>query len=296
MTRDDRAQAGMLGVLLGLLAYALFSVQDATIKWLVATVPVPEVVFLRSVVVFAACLLLGRRKLLERALATPMKGPLLFRGVLTLTAWICYFTAARSLSLAKLLSLYFAAPLIVTIMAAPLLGEHVGLRRWGAVLVGFAGVMVVTDPWGVPLSVPTFLVLAAACMWAYGVILMRQIARREPTVVQLAYLNLVFLAGAGVACLFAWQTPSPQEALLLGVVALFGGLGQFALLEAARHAAAAVMATVEYTSLLWAFLLGWIIWGDVPQLAVFGGAALILLSGCLLVMAERRAARVHARA
>ena len=127
--------ASAAGVVLGLLAYALFGVHDATIKWLVASVPVPEVVFVRSVAVFAACLFIGRRPLLERAVATPLKGPLLFRGLLTLTAWLCYFTAARSLSLAKLLSLYFTAPLLVTVLASPLLGERVGAGRWMAVLL-----------------------------------------------------------------------------------------------------------------------------------------------------------------
>ncbi len=287
---------GLLGILFGLFAYAVFGVHDAAIKWLVATVPVPEVVFIRSVMVFAACLLIGRRKLIERMAATTMKGPLLFRGALTLAAWFSYFTAARSLSLAKLLSLYFAAPLIVTVLASPLLGERVGPGRWAAVLVGFAGVMVVTDPWGVPFALPTFLTLAAAAMWAYGVILMRQIARRETSLLQIIYLNIVFLLGSGTVCLFAWKTPSPVEMALLALVAVLGGLGQFALFEAARRAAAAVLATVEYTSLLWGFLLGWLIWGDVPAAAVFVGAALILCSGLLIVRAERREARLPARA
>lgn len=286
----------MMGVALGLLAYALFSVHDAAIKLLVATLPVPEVVFVRSVVILAVCLAIGRRVLLERVAATPMKWPLLFRGVLTLCAWLCYFTAARSLTLAKLLSLYFAAPLIVTLLASPLLGERVGPARWGAVLVGFAGVMVVTDPWGVRLSLPTLLVLAAASMWGYGVILMRRIARRERSLVQIAYISFVFVLGAGIAASFDWRMPDAREWALLALVSLFGGLGQFALFEAARHAAAAVMATVEYTSLLWAFLLGWLIWGDVPSAGVFGGAALILLSGALLVRAERRVRRLPASA
>jgi drug/metabolite transporter (DMT)-like permease len=285
-------RAGSAGIALGLLAYALFGVHDAAIKWLVATVPVPEVVFVRSVAVFAACLALGRRGLLERAAATPLKMPLLFRGLLTLSAWLCYFTAARSLSLAELLSLYFAAPLMVTLLASPLLGERVGAGRWSAVLVGFLGVMVVTDPWGVPLSLPTLLVLFAAAQWGYGVILMRQIARREPSLVQLTYLNGVFLVGSGIACAFAWRMPDGAEWALLAGVALFGGLGQFALFEAARRAPAAVMATVEYTSLLWAFLLGWLIWADVPTTSVFAGAALILFAGLLLVLAERRAGRL----
>ncbi len=277
-----------LGIVLGVLAYALFGVHDATIKWLVADLPVVQVVFIRSAAVFAACLALGRRRLLERALATPLKGPLLFRGFITFCAWICYFTAARSLTLAQLLCLYFAAPLMVTVLAAPLLGERVGAGRWAAVLIGFAGVLVATDPWGVPFSVATALVLIAAGLWGYGVILMRQIARRESSLLQIAYINAVFLVGSGIGCVFVWQRPdASQLALLLGV-ALFGGVGQFALFEAARRAPAAVLATVEYSSLLWAFVLGYLIWGDIPRPAVFAGGAVILLAGVVLVTVERR--------
>ncbi len=281
--------AGSLGIVLGLTAYALFGVHDASIKWLVADIPVVQVVFLRSVAVFAACFALGRRGLVERAVATPLKGPLLFRGLITLCAWICYFTAARSLTLAQLLCLYFAAPLMITVLASPLLGERVSGGRWAAVLVGFVGVLVATDPWGVPFSLATALVLLAAALWGYGVILMRQIARRESSLLQITYINAVFLVGSAIGCIFDWRSPNAGQLALLVGVALFGGLGQFALFEAARRAQASVLATVEYSSLLWAFVLGYLIWGDIPPPAVFGGGGLILTAGLLLVAVERRA-------
>jgi drug/metabolite transporter (DMT)-like permease len=281
--------ASTLGIGLGLLAYALFGVHDATIKWLVADMPVVQVVFLRSVAVFAACLALGRRGLAERAVATPLKMALLFRGLLTLCAWVCYFTAARSLTLAQLLCLYFAAPLIVTVLASPLLGERVSGGRWAAVLVGFLGVLVATDPWGVPFSLPTALVLLAAAFWGYGIILMRQIARRESSLLQITYINAVFLVGSGISCAFDWHTPDAAQLALLGAVALLGGLGQFSLFEAARSAPAAILATAEYSSLIWAFVLGYLIWGDIPAAPIFAGGGLILSAGLLLVAVERRA-------
>ncbi|HTU52439.1 MAG TPA: DMT family transporter [Acetobacteraceae bacterium] len=282
-----RGRGGAAGILLALFAYALFSVHDATIKWLVAELPVSEVLFFRSAAITIVCLAIGRRRLLERALTTRMKAPLVLRSLMVLTAFFLYFTAARSLPLAELLSLYFAAPLIVTILAVPMLGERVSPGHWLAVLVGFIGVMVVTDPFGLHVSLPALLVLIAASLWAYGVILMRQVARHESSLVQIFYVSVIFTLVTGVLSVPSWRAPSGWELALLLGVSVFGGLAQFSLFESARRAGAAVLATVEYSSLLWAFILGYAIWGDIPPLSTFGGAGLILLAGLLLVATER---------
>ncbi len=293
---ETRGQSSTAGILLGLLAYALFSVHDATIKWLVADLPVWEVLFFRSVAIMITCLALGRQRLLERMLTTRVKGPLLLRGVMILAAWVLYFTAARSLPLAQLLCLYFAAPLIVTILSVPLLGERVSAGRWLAVFIGFIGVMVVTNPFGLHISLPALLVLAAAALWAYGVITMRQIARHESSLVQIFAMSVIFTLGTGAASVLSWRMPSLWQLVLLLSVALFGGLAQFSLFESARHAAASVLAPLEYSALIWAFILGYAIWGDIPGLPTFAGAGLILLAGLLLVFTERRGGRRLAEA
>ena len=101
------------GIALAVTAYACFSVHDATVKWLVALLPVWQVLFVRSTVIVLGSLAIGRGRLLGRVVATPLKKPLLLRGALTLCAWLCYYTAARGLGLAELTTLYFSAPLIV---------------------------------------------------------------------------------------------------------------------------------------------------------------------------------------
>jgi drug/metabolite transporter (DMT)-like permease len=292
MRRAAVIETPTIGIGLGVLAYGMFSMHDATIKWLVAELPIWQVLFCRSLTIVIASLVIGREKLLARALATPLKSSLALRGAITLGGWLCYYTASRSLPLAQLLSLYFASPLAVTVLAGPLLGERVTRARWAAVLVGFGGIVMATDPLDVRLSLPTVLVLIAAALWGYGVVLMRRIARRESSMLQMLYTNGTFLLGTGVACAFVWQTPSWPQAALLLAIGVLGGLAQFSLFEGCRHAPASVMATVEYTALIWAFILGYVIWGDIPVPAVFIGAGLILLAGMLVVVAERRAARM----
>jgi drug/metabolite transporter (DMT)-like permease len=282
------ARTPTLGIALGLLAYCLFCVHDAGVKWLVATTPVWQIMFFRSATVLAGTLAIGGRPLLRRAVETPLKRAMLGRAALMLSAWLCFYTASRTLPLGQLTALYFVAPLIITLMAARLLNEHVSAARWTAVGIGFVGVMCASDPFGVTASLPTVLVLAAAVMWAYGVILMRRIARRESSLLQMLFSNGMFTLVAGLASIATWHAPTGIELPLLLAVGVLGGLAQFSVFEAARRVPASVLATVEYSALLWAFLLGFLVWRDIPDLSVSAGAALIAAAGVLLVVAERR--------
>ena len=283
------------GMALGVAAYAFFSGQDASIKWLVSglgrpALPVWQILFLRSAFILSAALIGGRGRLLRRAVSTPQKGKLVARAAITLAAWLCYYSAARSLPLAQLLTLYFAAPIIATLLAGPLLGEHVPATRWLSVGIGFCGVAVACDPVGLHVSAASGMVLVAAALWGLAIILMRQIARSEGSLLQMAYTNGMFLLATGVACALHWQALDAMQAALLCVVCLFGAIGQFCLFEAAPRAPASVMATVEYSALVWAFVLGYAVFGDVPPASVFCGAALIMAAGGCLVLTERRRA------
>jgi drug/metabolite transporter (DMT)-like permease len=276
-----------LGMGLALLAYSFLALQDATVKWLVDTVPVWQVLFIRSVILVVGCLAAGGRPLVRHAATTPTRALLTRRGAITLAAWVCYFSAARFLPLGQLVTLYFTAPVVVTLLAAPLLGERVGWVRWTAVALGFGGTLLATDPVGLSLSPATLLVLLGALLWGYGVILTRQIARRETSLVQMFFNNCFFLVLTGTACAFTWHPPGAGEMWLLLLVGVLGGIGQFSLFESARHAPASLTAPLEYTALVWAFLLGFLVWGDIPRPGVFLGAALILTAGLLILFTQR---------
>jgi drug/metabolite transporter (DMT)-like permease len=275
---------------LAALAYAVFALQDATIKWLVGGgIPAWQVLCLRSLVIVSACLAIGRRRLLERALATPIKRVLLLRGALTMGAWLAYYTASGRLTLAKLLTLYFAAPLLTTLLAIPILRERVPAGRWVAIAVGFAGVIVACDPGGVAFGWPAALALIAAVLWGYTIVLMRQTALAESNLLLMLYSNGLFLVVTTIVCATVqWQPPTLGQALALAAVGVIGGVAQFILFEAFRHAPASLLAPVEYSALIWGFVLGFVVFGDIPHLAVFAGAALILASGAILLAGERR--------
>jgi drug/metabolite transporter (DMT)-like permease len=122
-----------------------------------------------------------------------------------------------------------------------------------------------------------------AFFWAYGIVLTRQIARREPTLIQMFFNNCFFLVVTGIGCAITWRHLSGGEMWLLVLVGLLGGVGQFSLFESAQHAPVSLTAPLEYTALVWAFLLGFLVWGDAPRQGVFLGATLIMVAGLLLI-------------
>ena len=279
------------GILLTSLSYFLFTVHDAAVKLLVATIPVWQVLFFRSLTILAGCAVFGGPALFHDSLRSPIVRPMFLRSFLILGAWLCYYNAARSLQLAELTTIYYAAPIIVTVLSVIVLKETVPLARWAAVFGGFAGVFIACDPARLGLSVPVVLVLAAAFMWGTSIILLRKIAMQEKTIVQMVLNNGFFLFTAGIPLAWVWQTPSPMQGLLLFGAGMLAGLAQFTLFEGMRRAEASVIAPFEYTALVWAFVLGYLIWADAPRLEVFVGASLIMAAGLLVVASEHRRGR-----
>ena len=283
----DATDRVFAGIFLTSIAYLLFSLQDASIKLLVAALSVWQILFFRSLTILVGCVAIGGVRLLGQSARSRIVKPMLLRSFLILAAWLCFYTAAKELQLAELTTIYFAAPVIVTILSIPLLGERVPAIRWAAVLIGFAGVFVACDPARLGISAPVALVLAAAGLWALSIVLLRKIALDERTLVQLVLNNAFFLVIAGAPLAFFWQTPGFGQTMLMLSVGILGGLAQFALFEGMKRAPVSIIAPFEYTSLIWSFALGFLIWGDLPRVEVFYGAALIFSAGLIIILAER---------
>lgn len=285
------------GILLTSFAYFMFSLQDASVKWLVVGLPVWQILFMRSVTMFALCAVFGGRPLMRAARHSPVLKPLLLRNLLLLAAWLSYYNAARDLGLAELTTLYYASPVVMTILSGPILGEKVPGYRWFAVATGFAGVVVACGVAvrGLTLSLPIYLALQAAVFWAVASVLLRKTALHERTPVQVTISSGFFILFTAVALPFVWQPVSAVDLVLMVGTGIIAGIGQFAMFEGMRRAPVSVLAPFEYTSLVWAFALGYLIWSDVPGSNVFVGAVLIFSAGMIIVAMERfgRRARVH---
>lgn len=275
------------GIALCSLAYAFLALQDAVIKWLVADYSVFTILFWRSLVVVAACVVAGRMGLLRRAWTSVSRRLLIIRGLLSLLAWLLYYTAAKDLTLAEMTTLYFSAPIMVTLLAALILKERASRGQWISLLIGFVGVVIACRPSNMVDPLPIALTLAAALCWAFTYIQLRQVDPTTSVLEQMLITNVVFVVCMAVT--LPWtHTPAPLPSWL-GMLAagLVGGIGQFLLFASFRRATATLLAPFEYTGLIWAFLLSSLIWGTSMDISLIIGAVLIAVSGTLAMLSAR---------
>jgi drug/metabolite transporter (DMT)-like permease len=285
--------APVAGMMLGATAYSLFAFHDAMVKLLVvAGLPVVQILLARSIVVAAATLALGRGALLREAVESKRKGLLLARAALTLGAWTLYYVNGSQMQLAEMTTLYYAAPLMTLVLAMIFLGERLTAGRATATALGFAGVVVACNPAGIAFGVPAMMVLTAALLWGVAMILMRTISKSESSLLLVFSMNAIYVVVLTPIVVLSFVPMSATDLALVLGVALCGGAGQFVLVEAARRIPASVLGTVEYSALIWSFLLGALIFAELPAPAVYAGAALIVMAGVVLAWTERRQRRL----
>ena len=283
-----QVSSSLTGASLALGGWAAFSLQDALVKSLVTTLPVPEVLFGRSLVIVLLSAMIVRTAD-YRAMAEPKNLlAITVRSGLILLAWLAYYRASRSLQLADLVTYYFAAPLFVVGMSSPLLQETIGPGRWFASLVGFGGVIVAATPSGGAPSEPVALALVAAASWALTTVLARRLAHgvSTPALMLGGAIGFVAVCGAMLPWIGVW--PSPRQIAMIVAVGFIGALGQYLWFEGVRRAQASLLAPLEYSLLAYAILWGWVFFGDVPSSRTLLGAAIVIASGLLVIGFEIR--------
>jgi drug/metabolite transporter (DMT)-like permease len=283
---QDRIGLGIAGIVIGMFAV---SIMDALAKWLAAGYPISELVFFRSL--FALPLvffILWQQRGGVAALTPRWRLGHALRASLSLGALFAFFTGLRYLPLAEAISIAFAAPLFVTALSVPILGERVGPRRWAAVVVGFIGVLVMTRPGAEAFRPEALYILAAALCYALSMLVTRRLARSDTTPAIMLSGICLALVVSGLMLPFGWRTPGAVDFLLLALLGLVGGIGMYFMTQAYRYAPAAVIAPFDYTALLWGTLFGWLVWQELPGTNVWLGAAIVVASGLYIVHCETR--------
>ncbi len=279
----------IVGIAYMLATMACFITLDAIMKYALESYSLVQVTWARFFFASIFAALLCGRRLIELARSS-VPGVQLARSVLLMATTGLFNAGVSKLPLATATTIMFLSPILVTLLSIAVLGETVGLRRWFGIAMGFAGALIVVQPWhslSETFTTGALFLLAAAFTNSAYQIATRRVRFDDPLT------SLLFTASAGaiVTTLLLplhWKTPDALGWLLMVGSGFAGGLGHFFLIRAFRFAPASVVAPFSYSSLVWATLLGFLIWSELPDMATWIGAALIVAAGLYIYFRERR--------
>lgn len=274
------------GILWMLAAVLMFASVNACAKTLAETLPVMQVVWARYFFqMLLLVLFVGRR--LPNVLTTTRLKQQLGRSMLLLLTTILFFFGISLSPLADATAIMFVAPILVTALSIPVLGEKVGPRRWVGIAIGFIGALIIIRPgMGVAQTV-ALLPLGAACLHALYQLSTRFLSSTEKTMTTLAYTASTGAVLSTLAVPFFWLAPEPSDWVLMVATGLFAALGHFSMIKSYEQSPAAIVAPFSYANLLWATMFGFILFGDLPDLWTIGGALIIAVSGLYIYHREQ---------
>ena len=276
------------GIALMVAAIAVFATMDAVIKGLRGDYGTIQILFFRMAVAAIPTLALVLAQGGLARLRTRRLGGHIGRTLLVLAALGCFFFAFGRLPLADVYAISYAAPLIATALSVPLLGESVGLRRWTAIGVGFAGVVVILQPGGSVFGPAGGLALIGTVLFAANLVLLRQLSRTETDAAIVFYFTVTGTLVTGAMLPFGWTWPVGTDWLMLLTVGLLGGVGQILITSSLRLAPIAIVTPFQYTSILWGSVFGYFFFGDTLTAPTAIGAAIVVASGVYILYRETR--------
>src|SRR5262245_45871913 len=285
-------------ILLKLASAFLFAVMVVLVRYLGDRYPVGQVVFYRSAfAIVPVVIIYAWRGELEAAIRIGRPFGHLGRGITAVGGMFCNFSALARLPVVDATAISFVSPLFTVALSALVLKERVRIYRWSAVIVGFSGVLVMLAPYlGVGRSAASGEGAIGALFAAASVIQTRALTKSESTSSIVLYFSLICTLAGLATWPLGWIRPNWLELTALIVIGICGGLAHLLLTESYRLAPASLIAPFDYTSMLWALILGYLVFGEVPSALVFAGAAIIAAAGLFVIWRERQLGLQRARA
>jgi drug/metabolite transporter (DMT)-like permease len=286
----ERSQERLRGIAYMVAAVFVFSIMDALMKRLSAHYAPLQISSLRCISSLLLLLVPIAWQHTWTALR-PRNAPLhLFRAALGIGMLGSFVFAVHRLSLAQTYSLFLAAPLLMTALSVPLHGEKVAGKRWLAIIVGLSGVLVILQPWGrgsISMVAAAAAALATLC-YSLSALTVRTLGRTNTSMSMVFWYLLLVSAGSGTLALGDWRPIPPSDWGWLIGIGVTGALGQMWLTDAFRRAPPSVVGPFEYTAILWAFGIDWIFWSASPSPTLLLGACIVIVSGIVIILDERR--------
>ena len=269
------------------LGTALLAVNDAVLKWLTSDYNTVQIMFCRGLFISLPLSILIWRSGGLSSLKTKNPKAHFLRTLLVITGTYLFITGLKFLPLTDAVAIAFAGPLFITSLAQPLLREKVGWRRWSAVLTGFLGILLIVQPGGTMMQWAALLPLAASFTGALRDILTRHLSGKESSVALLFYTS-VGVTATGLASLpFTWTLVPVFDWLLFGFSGFLIGSAHFLLIETFRYGEATLVAPFKYSGIIWAGILGYLIWGHIPDSSTIIGGCIVIMSVVYILNRER---------
>lgn len=282
------------GVVYMMIGAAFLSLMDAVAKVIVeANYPVLQMLAVRGWIVLTLMILWMLYEGSFAQLKTRRPLAHFARAVLGLLAPLFFFVSLKDLPLADATILFFVSPFLMTALSVPLFKEKVGLHRWVAIIAGFIGIVIVVRPGSASFQMAALLPLAASVCYVGIMLLGRFLGSTESNLTIIFYVTLGSTIVSSVAQPWVWEPVSLPDLGVMFVMALLYLGGSYFLLRAFIVAEIGAVAPFEYSGIIWAILLGYVFWGDVPDEIVFLGASIVVASGVYMIYRERRLTREH---
>ncbi len=282
------AASNVRGAVLALAAMGIFATHDVVVKVLGADYSAFQIVFFAALLSFPIVSVILLADAREASLKPRHPWWVLLRTVCTTITGVAAFYAFSTLPLAQVYVILFSSPLLITILAIPILGETVRLRRWAAVIAGLVGVLIVMRPGQAELSFGHLAALIAAICGATASVIVRRIGQDERSVVLLLYPMVGNVVAMGAALPFVYRPMPLGDLGLLGVIAVFGLTASYLVILAYRAGEAVIVAPMQYSQILWATGYGYLLFAETPDGPTMLGAGIIIASGIYIVLREGR--------
>jgi drug/metabolite transporter (DMT)-like permease len=292
----------VLGLVYANCAVFLFTVMDAVIKSVAQTFPTGEIIFFRNIFAFIPLLAFALWRHGGVPLKTAQPWGHVMRGVFGVASMFCFFLSYKLMPLSDAIALGLSGPIFITVLSVPILGEHVGWRRWSAVIVGFIGVLVMTRPGSTLFDIHALVPLAAAVLYAVAMISIRKLGATEPSTTIVFHFTMFATLASLLTIPWgmthpeqAWVMPGGWQWLVLIIIGTLGGMAQIVMTMAYQRARAATVASFDYTALVYAFILGAIFFHERPDIYLIVGGLIVVAAGIYIIHRETVVARQQHR-
>ena len=274
-----------LGFLYMFMSICAFSLMDIIVKWSV-DYPIGQVLFFRGFFGIIFYLFVIPKNRLHNFYETKRAGLHFLRCLSGLIALVAIFIALRKLPLATVVSISFAAPIFTTILSIFILSEKVGIYRWLAVIVGFVGILIITEPGISELNIYYFFPIIFCLGLSYVAISIRQLSTTEPVWLISFYFSLSITLLSFLTIPQGWVMPSFDHLVILSFIGIFGGVANLWLSQSYKYSEVSLVTPLKYLSLVFAIIFGYLIWGEIPTLKTLFGALLVIISTLIIFRRE----------